>query len=53
MHGAKNKSIDSFPTTEQPNQVAVLDFLGNGTACIVWSSPLPEYMRLRLCVILI
>ncbi|HVX25223.1 MAG TPA: SpvB/TcaC N-terminal domain-containing protein, partial [Parafilimonas sp.] len=35
--------IDSFPTTEQPNQIAVLDFLGNGTTCIVWSSPLTKY----------
>lgn len=32
-----------FPTTEQGNQLAVLDFLGNGTASIVWSSPLPAY----------
>src|ERR1051326_2164556 len=35
--------IDPFPTTEQPNQVAVVDLLGNGTSCIVWSSPLPNY----------
>jgi RHS repeat-associated protein len=37
------ETIDPFPTTEQPNQISVLDFLGNGTGCIVWSSPLPHY----------
>jgi RHS repeat-associated protein len=30
----------AFPDTASPNQLSVLDFLGNGTACIVWSSPL-------------
>ena len=35
--------IDGFPTTEQPNQISVIDFLGNGTACIVWSSALQKY----------
>lgn len=34
--------IDPFPNTNLPNQLAVVDLLGNGTACIVWSSPLPE-----------
>lgn len=33
--------IDPFPATAQPNAVTVTDLLGNGTACIVWSSPLP------------
>jgi RHS repeat-associated protein len=35
------QGIDPFPGTEKPNKVAVLDLLGNGTACIVWSSELP------------
>lgn len=35
--------IDAFPSTELPNQINVIDFLGNGTGCIVWSSPLPGY----------
>ncbi|MDB5279413.1 MAG: spvB [Ferruginibacter sp.] len=35
--------FDGFPTTEQPNQMGVMDLLGNGTACIVWSSPLQKY----------
>ncbi|TDW96987.1 SpvB/TcaC N-terminal domain-containing protein [Dinghuibacter silviterrae] len=30
----------AFPGTAAPNQLSVTDFLGNGTACIVWSSPL-------------
>jgi RHS repeat-associated protein len=33
--------ISAFPDTASPNQLSVADFLGNGTACIVWSSPLP------------
>ena len=37
------QEIDPFPTTELPNQLSVIDLLGNGTACIVWSSPLPQY----------
>ncbi|MBK9492745.1 MAG: hypothetical protein IPO07_31195 [Haliscomenobacter sp.] len=33
--------ISPFPDTAQPNAVTVTDLLGNGTSCIVWSSPLP------------
>jgi RHS repeat-associated protein len=33
--------IDPFFSTESPNQLGVVDLLGNGTACLVWSSPLP------------
>lgn len=33
--------IEPFLSVEQPNNIAVVDLLGNGTACIVWSSPLP------------
>jgi len=36
-------AIDPFPTTESPNRLMVVDLLGNGTACLVWSSPLPGY----------
>jgi RHS repeat-associated protein len=35
------QDIDPFPGTERPNRLSVLDVLGNGTACLVWSSPLP------------
>jgi RHS repeat-associated protein len=34
----------SFPT-ELPNRISVTDLLGNGTACIVWSSELPAYAQ--------
>ncbi|MEZ4773644.1 MAG: SpvB/TcaC N-terminal domain-containing protein [Bacteroidia bacterium] len=35
--------ITPFFDTTLPSQISVTDFLGNGTACLVWSSPLPEY----------
>lgn len=37
--------IDPFPETAQPAQISVTDLLGNGTACIVWSSPLPAHTQ--------
>lgn len=40
---SEETALDPFPTTELPNQLLVADFLGNGTACLVWSSPLPHY----------
>ncbi|AOM79321.1 SpvB/TcaC N-terminal domain-containing protein [Pedobacter steynii] len=33
--------IDPFWDVTHPNQVSVMDLLGKGTGCIVWSSPLP------------
>ena len=33
--------IAVFPTADQLSTVQVLDLLGTGTACLVWSSPLP------------
>ena len=35
--------LSSFLAAERPNEIAVTDLLGNGTACIVWSSGLPAY----------
>ena len=35
-------TIDPFFSTAQPDRISVLDLLGNGTSCIVWSSPLPS-----------
>jgi RHS repeat-associated protein len=41
-----------LPTVDRLAQVQVLDFLGDGTPCLVWSSPLPDtadairYLRL-------
>jgi RHS repeat-associated protein len=34
--------IDPFPGTEMQNRISVADLLGDGTACIIWSSPLPQ-----------
>ncbi|MGB3201531.1 MAG: toxin TcdB middle/C-terminal domain-containing protein, partial [Nodosilinea sp.] len=33
--------LPSFPAIDSVASVTVLDLLGNGTACLVWSSPLP------------
>ena len=33
--------IPEFPATDDVDSVNVADLLGNGTACLVWSSPLP------------
>jgi RHS repeat-associated protein len=33
--------VTGFPLTDDITQVDVVDLLGNGTACLVWSSPLP------------
>src|SRR6185312_8043223 len=38
--GAK-RSLNSFPQVESVSTAAALDLLGNGTACLTWSSPLP------------
>ena len=32
-----------FPKTDEYSSVTIIDLLGNGTGCIVWSSPLPQY----------
>jgi RHS repeat-associated protein len=39
---AMPNEIKPFVSTEQPNQLSVIDLLGTGTACIVWSSSLPS-----------
>lgn len=36
-----SRRLSQFPPTANPASVTVVDLLGNGTACIVWSSPLP------------
>ncbi|PZF73484.1 SpvB/TcaC N-terminal domain-containing protein, partial [Taibaiella soli] len=35
--------ITTLPSIEAYSKIAVLDFLGNGTGCLVWSSPLPQH----------
>ncbi len=39
--------IDPFPQTAPPGKLDVVDLLGQGTSCIVWSSPLPGQPPLR------
>ena len=35
--------INGVPPMDQFSKIAVMDILGAGTPCIVWSSPLPQY----------
>ncbi len=36
-------TINPFPRIDNLSTVSVIDLLGTGTACVVWSSPLPEH----------
>lgn len=38
-------SLPQFPCIDNLSSVQALDLLGNGTACLVWSSPLPANSR--------
>src|SRR5262249_27769123 len=40
-----NEPLTDFPHTDNVSSVQVVDLLGNGTACLVWSSPLPGDAR--------
>lgn len=40
--------IAPFFSPEKPNVVSTADLLGNGTTCIVWSSPLPAHAEAPL-----
>ena len=42
---SKPKVLNIFPPSDRLSDVQVIDLLGNGTACIVRSSPLPGYSR--------
>lgn len=42
------KHISPLPATNAYSKIAVLDFLGNGTGCLVWSSPLPQHVHAPL-----
>ena len=42
---SKARKLDLFPTTDNLSSFTVVDLLGNGTACLVWSSPLPDHLR--------
>ncbi len=40
---SKESNIANFPAIDNLSSVMVIDLLGNGTSCLVWSSPLPDY----------
>jgi RHS repeat-associated protein len=42
---SKARRLDVFPNTDNLSSITVVDLLGNGTACLVWSSPLPGHAR--------
>jgi RHS repeat-associated protein len=42
---ADAEKLKSFPPIDNLSSVMALDLLGNGTACLVWSSPLPGHAR--------
>ena len=35
--------FNPFPRLDNATKISVVDLLGNGTACLVWSSPLPQH----------
>ena len=37
--------LSHFPRVDNLTSIAAIDLLGNGTACLVWSSPLARYAR--------
>jgi len=42
------RRVDPFPPGDNLAAVEVMDFLGRGTACLLWSSPLPGEQRRQL-----
>jgi RHS repeat-associated protein len=36
------RTLRRFPATDELTSISVVDFLGRGTACLLWSSPLPS-----------
>lgn len=43
------RSLPQSPPTDNPTMVTVVDLLGTGTTCLVWSSPLPADTAPPLC----
>ena len=43
----ETRIVSGAPATEDPVDIAIFDLLGEGTACLVWSSPLPDQPPLR------
>ncbi|SEQ49474.1 SpvB/TcaC N-terminal domain-containing protein [Nitrosomonas ureae] len=42
---SKQQILSTFPRIDNLTAVSTVDLLGNGTACLVWSSPLPGDAR--------
>jgi RHS repeat-associated protein len=45
---SKPRTLAGFPVVDNLASVVAMDLLGNGTACLVWSSPLPGERRTAL-----
>jgi virulence plasmid B protein/glycosyltransferase TcdB-like subunit of Tc toxin len=41
----EQRALNRFPLADSSSSVTALDLLGNGTACLAWSSPLPGNAR--------
>jgi hypothetical protein len=39
---SRPQTFSEFPLTNDLDSISAVDLLGNGTSCLVWSSPLPE-----------
>jgi RHS repeat-associated protein len=44
----EGRRLEQFPRVDDLASVSVVDLLGNDTACLVWSSPLPDEARRRM-----
>ena len=42
------RNLRQFPAIDNVASITVADFLGRGTACLLWSSPLPAYSGTQL-----
>lgn len=45
---SEKTTLNQFPLVSDLDSVMLADLFGNGTACIVWSSPLPGNMRRQM-----
>ena len=44
-------ALPSLPAIDHLASIQAMDLLGNGTACLVWSSPLPNFARRPMCYV--
>ncbi len=45
---SKGRTLTQFPRVDNLSSVMVADLKGNGTACLIWSSPLPGNARQQM-----